>query len=395
MEMKSYKYGDFPTWTLEEILGDPLPEIDPVYHEAAPEFFLPSTRYDVAAYFLAQAFDLDEFAMARALPGTAAEVAEKTGFVEAIVRETLDRLVGQGKITKTPQMYVKLTPVSAMYWDYIIFAIDNNGIEIDEETEKLVKLCRSLAKDPDMYPPEAPVRQVPMRCIPKLSSIKGIPGAMDCESIESLIMEAFENDEFGIERCWCRVGFGTWTEGEYNEEVARKSTPSGIYEGEKPLDGHCLVLGKTAKHWRETLNAPKPTLDDVKRVLADIEAHNVILLGSNSRLGGNICTCDFATCYPNGRFQAWGNVASRFHPVTDAEECKRCGKCVEICQLGAISMGGDGLPVVDEDVCLGCGNCVVFCPHEAKEMELFRPVEWIPDGDIQLFMPMPPQPTKQ
>lgn len=391
MEMKQCKYGEFPVWTLEEILGDPLPEIDPVYFEAWTEFFLPSTNPDFAPYFLAQAFSLDEFAMARALPGTAAEVAEKTGFDESVVAESLERLVSQGKITKTPQMYVKLTPVSAMYWDYIIFAIDNNGIEIDDEVDKLMKLCRSLGKDVDMYPPDAPPQQIPMRCIPKLESIKGIPGTMDCENIEWLIRDAYSRGEFGVERCWCRVGFGTWIEGEYNEEVAKKTTPSGIYEGEGPLDGHCLVLGKTAKHWRETLNAPEPTDEDVERILDDIAKHNVILIGSSTRLGGNICTCDYKTCYPNGRFQAWGNRPSRFRPITDAEECKRCGTCVKTCQLGALSQDDAGLPVLDESLCLGCGNCVVFCPHDAKEMELFRPVEWIPDGDIQLFMPMPPK----
>ncbi|MGN0059412.1 MAG: ATP-binding protein [Coriobacteriales bacterium] len=395
MKMKHFKYGEFPIWTLEEILGDPLPEIDPVYHEAAQEFFLPSTRYDMAAYFLAQAFSLDEFAMARALPGTVAEVAEKTGFSEDIVQKTFDKLIGEGKITKTPEMYMKLTPVSAMYWDYIIFAIDNNNIPIEGETEKLVKLCRSLAKDPDMYPPDKPAVQAPTRCIPKLESIKGIPGVMDCENIRTLIMDAFEKGEFGVERCWCRVGIGTWTEGEYNEEVAKKTTPSGIYEGEKPLDGHCLVLGKTAKHWRESINAPEPTLEDVERIIADIEKHNVILLGPGTRAGGNICTCDLATCYPNGRFQAWSNKPSRFRPATDADECKRCGTCVKTCQLKAISLGEDGLPVLDESLCLGCGNCVVFCPHDAKEMEIVHPVEWIPDGEQHMFMPMvmPPAPA--
>jgi len=390
MEMKSYKYGDFPTWTLEEILGDPLPEIDPAYHEAVPEFFLPSNRYDVAAYFLAQAFTLDELAMARALPGTPSEIAGKTGFDEGFVAETLERLVGQGKITKTPAMYVKLTPVSAMYWDYIIFAIDNNGVEVDEETEKLVKLCRLLAKDPDMYPPDAPARQVPMRVIPKLSSIKGVPGTMDCENIRTLVMDAFEKGEFGIERCWCRVSFSTWTEGRYDREMAKKSTPSGIYEGQKPLDGHCLVLGKTAKHWRETINAPEPSIEDVERVLADIDEHNVVLIGSNTRLGGNICTCDFATCYPNGRYQAWANKPSRFRPETDADECKRCGHCADVCQLGAIACAPGDLPQLDESLCLGCGNCVAFCPHDAKEMQICHPVDWIPDGDMQLFMPMEP-----
>nr|WP_253904651.1 4Fe-4S binding protein [Adlercreutzia sp. ZJ473] len=125
--------------------------------------------------------------------------------------------------------------------------------------------------------------------------------------------------------------------------------------------------------------------------MADIESRNVILIGSNSRLGGNICACDFATCYPNGRFQAWANKPSRFKPVTDADKCAKCAKCAELCQLGAISMDEDDLPQVDPEKCLGCGNCVVFCESEAKEMELVHPVEWIPDGDVHLFTPMAPR----
>ena len=391
MKMKKFKYGTFPTWTLEEVVGDPLPEIDPAYHEAVPEFFLPSNRPDVAAYFLASIFKGEEFAIARALPGTPADIAAKTGFDEETVGQVLEKLVGEGKITKTPELYVKLSPVSAMYWDYMIFAIDNNGVEIDEELEKTLKLCRSLALDLDMYPEGTEARQVPMRCIPKFESIKGIPGAMDCESIETLVMDAFRNGEFTIERCWCRVGLGRWIEGKYNEEVAGKTTPSGIYEGQKPIEGHCMVLGKTAKHWQQTINAPKPTEDDVKRVLGSIEAHNVILIGSPTRLGGNICVCDLSTCYPNGRYQAWKIVPSRFRPITDEEECARCRACESLCQLGAITCDETGFPIVDGELCIGCGNCVVFCPHKAKEMELFRPVEWIPDGDVHLFMPMPPQ----
>lgn len=393
MDMKQYKYGKFPVWTLEDILGDPLPEIDPVYREAVGEFFLPSNNLEVAPYFLAYAFTTDELAMACALPATAAQVAEKTGFAQDRVQETLDKLVGEGKITKTPEMYVKLTPVSAMYWDYIIFALDNNNVPIEGDVDKMVRLCRSLGVDPDQRPADKPIVKAPTRCIPKLKSIKGIPGVMDCENIRTLIMDAYEKGEFSVERCWCRVGYGTWTQGEYNEDVARKTTPSGIYEGEHPCDGHCLVLGKTAKHWRETINAPELTREDIDRIIEDIEDHNVIMLGPATRTGGNICTCDFATCYPNGRFEAWGNTPSRFRPVTDTDECERCGQCVQTCQLGAIEMGPDGLPVSDEALCLGCGNCVVFCPNNAKEMEICHPIDWIPDGEQHMFMPMTKPPA--
>jgi aryl-alcohol dehydrogenase-like predicted oxidoreductase/NAD-dependent dihydropyrimidine dehydrogenase PreA subunit len=42
--------------------------------------------------------------------------------------------------------------------------------------------------------------------------------------------------------------------------------------------------------------------------------------------------------------------------------CQRCGRCVEACGFGALSMG-DGPPVVDREKCMLCGYCARACPH--------------------------------
>lgn len=47
------------------------------------------------------------------------------------------------------------------------------------------------------------------------------------------------------------------------------------------------------------------------------------------------------------------------------ERCIRCFKCVEECQLGAIS-AVDGLPVVDESLCRWCGGCADACDTGAR-----------------------------
>lgn len=44
--------------------------------------------------------------------------------------------------------------------------------------------------------------------------------------------------------------------------------------------------------------------------------------------------------------------------------CIGCGKCVEACRFGAISISDTGVADVDEEKCIGCGMCVRACPQK-------------------------------
>ena len=44
--------------------------------------------------------------------------------------------------------------------------------------------------------------------------------------------------------------------------------------------------------------------------------------------------------------------------------CIGCGKCVESCKMGAISIGENGVAVVDESACIACKKCVKECPQQ-------------------------------
>jgi electron transport complex protein RnfB len=48
--------------------------------------------------------------------------------------------------------------------------------------------------------------------------------------------------------------------------------------------------------------------------------------------------------------------------------CLGLGDCVEVCPVGAITIGHDKLPVVDRDLCIGCGMCVDVCPRNLYEL---------------------------
>lgn len=55
-------------------------------------------------------------------------------------------------------------------------------------------------------------------------------------------------------------------------------------------------------------------------------------------------------------------------PSVDHAECIRCGACVDICPVNALSMSGpdDAAVVRDGDLCMGCAACIHVCPTGAQ-----------------------------
>jgi len=56
----------------------------------------------------------------------------------------------------------------------------------------------------------------------------------------------------------------------------------------------------------------------------------------------------------------------------DPEKCSECGRCLELCQFGAISE----IYVVDPLSCEGCGVCVDLCPEQAIDFPIQQCGEW-------------------
>ena len=63
--------------------------------------------------------------------------------------------------------------------------------------------------------------------------------------------------------------------------------------------------------------------------------------------------------------------------------CKKCGRCVEACPIGAIALFKEEGIRIDRELCTGCGQCVEACPNQALELignditveELFQEVK--------------------
>lgn len=55
-----------------------------------------------------------------------------------------------------------------------------------------------------------------------------------------------------------------------------------------------------------------------------------------------------------------GNLA-----IINKDKCTGCGRCMELCNFGAISKKTDGKYHIDSSLCEGCMVCVKFCPEDA------------------------------
>ncbi len=85
-------------------------------------------------------------------------------------------------------------------------------------------------------------------------------------------------------------------------------------------------------------------------------------------------------------------VDRRVTTVIDAERCTGCGRCVEVCPAGTISLA-EGRAAVTGERSLSCGHCAAVCPAEAITVRAVDPdaqqyatfaadARWLPPGEF-------------
>lgn len=85
------------------------------------------------------------------------------------------------------------------------------------------------------------------------------------------------------------------------------------------------------------------------------------------------CCCGAMSAHAHGTPMV---VSSGYFAQIDADACRACARCVQVCPFGAIQAGNP--PQVDGDACMGCGVCARACPAGACRLarDESKPLPW-------------------
>jgi uncharacterized Fe-S center protein len=112
------------------------------------------------------------------------------------------------------------------------------------------------------------------------------------------------------------------------------------------------------KHFSEVKIAADIARADSMVVLTHVKGHELTGIGGalkNLGMGGGSRAGKLA-------------MHSDVRPFVSTDRCTGCGKCIEWCQVKAISFKRKKA-YIDSSICVGCAECIVVCPERAPRIE--------------------------
>ncbi|HEY95896.1 MAG TPA: 4Fe-4S binding protein [Dehalococcoidia bacterium] len=208
-----------------------------------------------------------------------------------------------------------------------------------------------------------------MRTIPVGESITVKHNVTGYDHVTELIKTT--EGPIGIMECICRKNKSMT--GELCKQTSRLET--------------CMTLGDWAKNFIMSGTAREISRDQALDILHQNVAEGLVLQPSNSQKIEFICSCCGCCCGMLGiqkmlpkPVEFW---AANYHSEVNPETCTGCGICVDICQVGAVSIKkSGGIARIDLNRCIGCGNCVINCPSEANSL-IKNEKETVPPVNIE------------
>ncbi len=325
--------------------------------------------------------------VAAALPGTAADVAGKTGIGEAQVTETLDALFFKGVVFPkgdfNQREYYRFARSVGQFHDA---TQATQKLDIDDD-EDFYRLWHDFVMNewyPDLGRQQAALSKPPSRIVPSYKALKSIPESeiLPSEDFRELLKA---QELIAVVPCACRYRTSSVDEHcEHAEEEER---------------WNCLQFGRAAEYVLARGSGKKLSTDEALELLDEIEEDALLHIWPNSsRMTGvhTSCQCCRDCCMnfvPMDMLdESIGKVweKARFEAVIDHDKCEGCQKCGERCHFDAIEMVKPKTAAqkkktrklrsqVIADKCWGCGVCVVGCrEHHAITLKIVRPAEHIP-----------------
>ena len=164
---------------VEEILGSPLPGLDPVYIEGAKVYERLSPNTFITPYLMSEVYTKEEMQFVSLLPATAPEVAEKLGLDADHVDAVLTEMELLGKIIASN---VANPRIFSPHLNMVAFrdSIGTGRIAQGLDWMPYIKAYKLMDQWIRVsYSPQAAAATAgEMRVIPKWNSIKDLPGVL-------------------------------------------------------------------------------------------------------------------------------------------------------------------------------------------------------------------------
>ncbi len=138
-----------------------------------------------------------------------------------------------------------------------------------------------------------------------------------------------------------------------------------------PMD-ICMTLGNAADSLIRHGHAREISVSEAMGLLERSYEHNLVQIGENQQDSVPfICSCCGCCCEALLAVKRFGTLYSisttNYLPVIDEAECSGCGRCIDLCPVGALSLK-EKKALLDADACLGCGVCIRSCRTGAMKL---------------------------
>lgn len=321
----------------------------------------------------------DQAKMVIALPGTPAEVAEKTGFDVKETTAALEDLFFKGAVVPKGDFVnrerYRFHRSVGQFHD-----VTAASLLLDAEKDKeFFELWYDFVNT-EMYPQFAEnFKKTPgpiQRMVPAWGSIKDLDGILPTENFPEMM--AAQN-KIAVVPCSCRLITNAVGEPcETHDETKHEA---------------CVLFNRSAEYAIARGSGRELTIEEALE-LSDIWEESGLLhkWQNNTTVEGVGVTCqccrdccmdtvpvDTTPSLEIG--QIWAK--SRYVAYDVQDNCTGCQTCIDRCLFDAIEMvkveGSKKMKAaVDPDKCFGCGVCVIGCDVDALKMKLVRPPDHIP-----------------
>lgn len=157
---------------------------------------------------------------------------------------------------------------------------------------------------------------------------KAIPAHQQSVSVEHISHWLNKYDQYGIGICSCR------------RQQTIRNEGTGDIEGE-----YCIGVGDMAQYLVETGKGRLATYDEVIETLERAErngyVHQITNIDGENKIFA-ICNCAPGVCNALRTSQLFNTPnmsASAYRAHVETDKCVACGKCVEVCPVGAAKLG--------------------------------------------------------